>query len=68
MKKTIALMLAVSMLAGGATLALAGPKMPKCPVCKMDLSAKKDKMHTVAVKIKKHTYYCCAACNMKKKK
>jgi len=67
MKKAIALMISVSMLAGGATLALAGDKMPKCPVCKMALTAKKDKMHTVAVHIKKKTYYCCSACNMKKK-
>ncbi|MGC8667249.1 MAG: hypothetical protein ACP5VE_03915 [Chthonomonadales bacterium] len=38
---------------------------PKCPVCKMALSPKKDKMHTVAVKVGGKTYYCCAQCNMK---
>jgi hypothetical protein len=66
MKKTIALLISMSMLAGGATLALAADKLPKCPVCHMSLTRKKDKMHTKAVHIKNKTYYCCAACNMKK--
>lgn len=37
-----------------------------CPVCKMSLSAKKDKMHTVAVRLKKGgpVMYCCAGCKM----
>lgn len=60
--------LALSLLATGA---FAGqkhkPKAPVCPACKMTLSTKKDKMHTVAVKIKGKTYYCCAMCNMNAK-
>lgn len=39
---------------------------PHCPKCKMELSSKKDKMHTVAVKMNKKTYYCCAACGAHK--
>jgi hypothetical protein len=39
---------------------------PHCPKCKMELSSKKDKMHSVAVKIKNKTYYCCAACGAHK--
>ncbi len=39
-------------------------KAPKCPACKMTLSSKKDKVHTVAVKIGKKTLYCCAGCKM----
>lgn len=37
-----------------------------CPVCKMELSAKKDKTHTVAVRLKKggKVMYCCAGCKM----
>jgi YHS domain-containing protein len=61
--------LALSLLA---TVSLGAQKKPaaaaSCPACKMSLSKKKDKMHTVAVKIKGKTYYCCAACNMNKKK
>ena len=38
--------------------------MPKCSVCKMDLVAKKDKAHSVPVKIKGKTYYCCDKCPM----
>jgi hypothetical protein len=49
--------------------AFAGPdKTPHCPKCKMELSAKKDKMHSVAVKIGKKTWFCCAACGAHKKK
>lgn len=40
---------------------------PHCPACKMELSSKKDKTHTAAVKIGKKTYYCCSACPMNKK-
>ena len=47
--------------------ALAG-SLPKCPKCHMALTVKKDKGHTVAVKIKGKTYYCCAACGAHKKK
>ena len=43
-------------------------KAPSCPDCKMELSAKKDKMHTTAVKIGKKTYYCCDKCPMASKK
>jgi hypothetical protein len=39
---------------------------PKCSVCSMPLTAKKDATHTVAVKIKGKTWYCCSACKMKK--
>lgn len=41
---------------------------PKCPKCGMTLSAKKDKMHSVATKVKGKTWYCCAACKMDAKK
>jgi hypothetical protein len=41
---------------------------PKCPACKMELSTKKDKTHTVATKVKGKTYYCCADCPMGAKK
>jgi len=40
---------------------------PKCKDCGMVLASKKDKHHTVAVKIKGKTYYCCAGCAMNKK-
>ena len=42
-------------------------KNPSCPSCKMVLSSKKDKMHSVAVKIKGKTYFCCGGCAMNKK-
>ena len=42
-------------------------KMPNCPTCKMAVVAKKDKTHTVAVKINGKTYYCCDKCPMNKK-
>jgi hypothetical protein len=37
-----------------------------CPVCKMDIVAKKDKAHPVAVRLKKgaKTMYCCDKCKM----
>ncbi len=57
--------LAVTVLALTASFAVAGPKKtaaPKCPKCKMELSTKKDKGHSMAVKIGKKTFYCCAAC------
>ena len=44
------------------------PAALKCPVCKMALVTKKDKMHTRAVKIHGKIYYCCAQCNMSKMK
>jgi YHS domain-containing protein len=40
----------------------------KCPVCKMTLATKKSKENPVSVKIGKKTYYCCAKCDMHKKK
>lgn len=46
------------------------PKKPaapvKCPVCKMELSAKKTDKATVAVQLKKggKVMYCCAGCKM----
>ena len=40
------------------------PKPPNCPVCKMALSAKKDKKHPKSVTIGKKTYYCCSECKM----
>jgi len=54
-----------------ASVAVAAPRHKKakpatCPACHMALSKKKDKTHTVAVKIKGKTMYCCAACNMPK--
>lgn len=63
---------ACSVLGVGGLAASAAPKhphgqageTPKCPVCKMPLTTKKDKMHTVAVKVHGKTYYCCAQCNM----
>jgi hypothetical protein len=42
--------------------------LPKCSACKMELVAKKDKMHPTAVKVKGKTYYCCADCPMSAKK
>ncbi len=57
-----------------ASLAFASPGQgkkaaaPTCPACHMTLTTKKDKVHTVAVKIKGKTYYCCAGCGMNKKK
>jgi uncharacterized protein with PIN domain len=44
------------------------PEAPKCPVCKMTLATKKSKENPVSVKIGKKTYYCCAKCDMHKKK
>jgi hypothetical protein len=41
---------------------------PKCPVCHMALATKKSKENPVSVKIGKKTYYCCAKCDMHKKK
>jgi hypothetical protein len=41
---------------------------PTCPACKMVLSTKKTKDNPKAVKIKGKTYYCCAKCDMSKKK
>lgn len=47
------------------SFALAGGN-PHCPKCKMELSSKKDKMHSMAVKIKNKTFYCCSACGAHK--
>lgn len=41
---------------------------PTCPACKMTLSTKKTKDNPKAVKINGKTYYCCAKCDMDKKK
>jgi hypothetical protein len=41
---------------------------PTCPACKMTLSTKKTKDNPQAVKINGKTYYCCAKCDMNKKK
>jgi YHS domain-containing protein len=37
---------------------------PKCPMCKMQLSAKKSKATPVALTVHGKTYYCCSACKM----
>jgi YHS domain-containing protein len=58
-------------LTGSAAAKTAPKKMaaaPKCPACKMALSAKKTKTNTKAVKINGKTYYCCDKCDMSKKK
>ena len=68
MKNIIRSLAILAVVGSMVSFALAGPKMPKCPKCHMDLSMKKDKMHSVAVKIKGKTYYCCAACGAHKKK
>jgi hypothetical protein len=66
MKKIAAGILSLALLA---SFAVAAPtKGATCPACKMSLSAHKDKTHTVAVKIKGKTMYCCAGCAMNKKK
>ncbi len=62
----------VAVMGLAASLAFAGaPQKPKpaptCPACHMKLSTKKDKVHTVAVKINGKTYYCCANCGMNHK-
>lgn len=66
MKNLARIAIALAVVSAGATFAVAD-KAPKCPTCKMELSAKKDKMHSVAVKVGKKTFYCCAGCKMKKK-
>lgn len=53
----------------GASFAAAKPAAkaaaaPKCPVCKMPLSATKSKANPVAVVVKGKTFYCCSKCNM----
>ena len=65
MKNLARVMIALAVVAAGATFA-AADKAPKCPVCKMDLVAKKDKAHPQKVVIKKKTWYCCAGCKMTK--
>lgn len=42
-------------------------KAATCPACKMALATKKDKDHTMAVKVGGKTYYCCSKCDMNKK-
>lgn len=59
--------LSVSMAMAAPPKDKAGDKEAKCSVCHMALSAKKDKMHTKAVKVGKKTLYCCAGCDMSKK-
>ena len=61
---TAAAALLLVSLAGAAPGHKAKAKPATCPVCHMALSKKKDKAHTVAVKIKGKTMYCCAGCNM----
>jgi len=43
-------------------------KAVPCTICKMPLSSKKDNMHTIKVKVKGKTMWCCAACGMKPSK
>ncbi|HEY3780417.1 MAG TPA: hypothetical protein VGL56_04985 [Fimbriimonadaceae bacterium] len=67
MKKIAAGIVSLALIASFAVAA--GPtKAATCPACKMTLSKHKDKVHTVAVKIKGKTMYCCAGCAMNKKK
>jgi len=61
MKNIVALIAALSLTGA----AFAGGN-PHCPKCKMELSSKKTKMDTVAVKMNGKTYYCCAACGAHK--
>jgi hypothetical protein len=75
MRKLVSQVLAISaLIVLTVSVAFAAPddkkktKMPTCPDCKMELTAKKDKMHTTAVKIGKKTYYCCDKCPMASKK
>lgn len=63
-KKVIASALAIGLI-GGIVVAAPKHKVPTCPKCKMELSKKKDDKHTIAVKTKKGTMYCCAGCGMK---
>jgi len=64
--KNIVRSLAILSIVGSmVSFAVAGGN-PHCPKCKMELSSKKDKGHTMAVKIKGKTYYCCAACGAHK--
>jgi len=69
--KQIAVTSVATLLLASLTVAAPGQKGKAkpavCPVCHMALSAKKDKTHTVAVKVKGKTMYCCAGCNMKPK-
>jgi hypothetical protein len=62
-------MVALGVFAVSVAVAAPGDKKasaaPKCSACGMSLTAKKDKTHTKAVKIKGKTYYCCAGCKMK---
>lgn len=72
--KRVGLALALSTLAASVAIAAPGKKAApktaaaKCKACGMELSAKKDKMHTMAVKVGGKTMYCCAKCPMGKKK
>lgn len=64
----IAAVLAIGTSFAGPQKAAKGGLMKKaaCPICKMQLSTKKDKDHPVAVRLKKggSVMYCCAACKM----
>ena len=64
--KNIVRSLAILAVVGSIVPFATAAKNPSCPKCKMVLSSKKDKGHTIAVKIKGHTYYCCAACGAHK--
>lgn len=65
MKNIVRSIAVLALLGSVVSFGFASPN-PKCSACKMELSSKKDKTHTVAVKIKGKTYYCCSACNMSK--
>ena len=60
--KNILRSLAILAVVGSIVPFATAAKNPTCPKCKMVLSSKNDKGHTVAVKIKGKKYYCCAAC------
>lgn len=62
----VALCMVSGMAFGQAKKKPAATKTVACPVCKMPLSAKKDKDHTTAVRLKKGgpVMYCCAGCKM----
>ena len=69
----VGLVLGLATLVASVAVAAPGKKAPKaaamkCKACGMELSAKKDKTHTMAVKMGGKTMYCCAKCPMGKKK
>ena len=72
--KRVGLVLGMTTLVASVAVAAPGKKAApkaaaaKCKACGMELSAKKDKTHTMAVKVGGKTMYCCAKCPMGKKK